>query len=141
MRKHIEPVGIPSVYGGEDVNMAQLAEWLPNMAPGYIYNPVSEATQLEGGWDFTLSLSPAGQLMNGGGRGAPAGGDAAPPASGVPTASDPNGAVSLIDAVNRQLGLKLEMHKRSLPVLVIVIDHIEEKPTENGVSSRRSSRM
>ena len=34
-----------------------------------------------------------------------------------------------LDAVNKQLGLKLEMQKRPLPVLVI--DHVEEKPTDN----------
>jgi len=44
-------------------------------------------------------------------------------------ASDPSGAVSLTDALNKQLGLKLEAQKRPMPVLVI--DHIEEKPTEN----------
>ena len=43
--------------------------------------------------------------------------------------SDPNGAVSVFDAVNKQLGLKLEKTKRPYPVLVI--DHIEETPTEN----------
>jgi uncharacterized protein (TIGR03435 family) len=42
---------------------------------------------------------------------------------------DPNGAISLFDAVNKQLGLKLEMQKRPVPVLVI--DHVEEKPTDN----------
>jgi uncharacterized protein (TIGR03435 family) len=31
--------------------------------------------------------------------------------------------------VNKQLGLKLEMRKRAMPVLVI--DHVEEKPTDN----------
>ena len=35
----------------------------------------------------------------------------------------------LPEAVRKQLGLKLEMRKRMLPVLVI--DHIEEKPAEN----------
>ncbi len=45
------------------------------------------------------------------------------------TASEPNGALSFFDAVNKQLGLKLEKEKRPVPVLVI--DHIEEKPTEN----------
>ena len=38
-------------------------------------------------------------------------------------------AISLFDALNKQLGLKLEMQKRPMPV--IVIDHIEEKPTDN----------
>ncbi len=42
------------------------------------------------------------------------------------TASDPSGALSLYDAVNKQLGLKLEQQKRPMPVLVI--DHVEEKP-------------
>jgi uncharacterized protein (TIGR03435 family) len=36
---------------------------------------------------------------------------------------------ALFEAVTRQLGLKLESQKRPVPVLVI--DHIEEKPTEN----------
>ena len=48
---------------------------------------------------------------------------------GAPTASDPTGGLTLYDAVNKQLGLKLEMQKRSMPVLVI--DHIEEKPADN----------
>jgi uncharacterized protein (TIGR03435 family) len=47
----------------------------------------------------------------------------------VGEASVPSGAVSLFDAVTRQLGLKLEMQKRPTPVLVI--DHIEQKPTDN----------
>ena len=33
------------------------------------------------------------------------------------------------DAVSKQLGLKLELEKRPAPVLVI--DHVEQKPTEN----------
>ncbi len=36
---------------------------------------------------------------------------------------------TLFDAVSKQLGLKLEKQRR--PVQVLVIDHIEEKPTEN----------
>ena len=73
----------------------------------------------------SLSFTPAGLLQGGGGRG----GDAGPPAGGAPTAPDPTGGLSLFDAVNRQLGLKLEMHKRTMPVLVI--DHVDEKPTDN----------
>ena len=49
--------------------------------------------------------------------------------SSASTASDPTGALSVFDAVNRQLGLKLEKAKRPYPVLVI--DHIEEIPIEN----------
>ena len=47
----------------------------------------------------------------------------------MPSASEPTGALTLFEAVDKQLGLKLAMHKRSMPV--IVIDHIEQKPTEN----------
>jgi uncharacterized protein (TIGR03435 family) len=79
-----------------------------------------DATGLEGAWDFTINFSGIGLLRGGGNPGQPAGGA---------SASDPNGALSLPDAVNKQLGLKLETQKRMVPVLVI--DHIEEKPTDN----------
>lgn len=58
----------------------------------------------------------------GGGRG----GDA-PAQAGA--ASDPTGGITLFDAVGKQLGLKLEVHKRPEPVFVI--DHIDEKPSDN----------
>jgi uncharacterized protein (TIGR03435 family) len=44
-------------------------------------------------------------------------------------AADPNGALSLFDAVQRQLGLKLELRKRPMPVLVI--DRVNEQPSDN----------
>jgi uncharacterized protein (TIGR03435 family) len=47
----------------------------------------------------------------------------------VAAASDPTGAVTLFEAIEKQLGLKLEAQKR--PVSVLVIDHAEQKPTEN----------
>ncbi len=106
----------------QNMTMAQLAEDLPRFAGGYVHTPVEDATGLAGAWDFTLSFTPAGQL--GPGRG----GDPTQ-TSGVPTASDPTGAVSLFDALTKQLGLKLELRKRVMPVLVI--DHVEEKPTDN----------
>jgi uncharacterized protein (TIGR03435 family) len=43
--------------------------------------------------------------------------------------SDPIGGASLFNAIQRQLGLRLEEQKRSQPVFVI--DHIDEKPTDN----------
>jgi uncharacterized protein (TIGR03435 family) len=64
-------------------------------------------------------------LGNGGGRGAPNSG-AGTAAGAAPEASEPIMAISLFDALERQLGLKLEMHKRPMPVFVI--DHIQEKP-------------
>jgi uncharacterized protein (TIGR03435 family) len=44
-------------------------------------------------------------------------------------AADPAGSISLFGAVEKQLGLKLQPHKRPMPV--VVIDHIEQKPTDN----------
>jgi len=43
--------------------------------------------------------------------------------------SDANASVTLQEALQKQLELKLDLEKRPLPVLVI--DHVEEKPTEN----------
>ncbi|MFZ0339251.1 MAG: TIGR03435 family protein [Terracidiphilus sp.] len=108
----------------QNMTMAQIGEEFQELAGGYIHSPVLDATGITGTWDFTLSFSSA-DLTRGGGGGV----GAAPAPQGAPTASDPNGAVSFFDAINKQLGLKLEKQKRPLPVLVI--DHIEEKPTEN----------
>jgi len=115
----------------QNMTMAQFAEQLPSIGQLYIHNPVLDASGIEGAWDFTLSFSPVPpNMMNGGGGGR--GGAPGPPqganpsAGGTVEASEPSTAVSLFDAVERQLGMKLEMHKRNLPVLVI--DHIEEKP-------------
>jgi uncharacterized protein (TIGR03435 family) len=101
----------------QNMTMQQIGEELQHVAGGYIYNPVLDQTGLKGSYDFTLSFSSADRVLpNAGG-------------SSSTTTSEPNGALSVFDAVNHQLGLKLEKQKRPLPVLVI--DHIEEKPTEN----------
>jgi uncharacterized protein (TIGR03435 family) len=111
----------------QNMTSAQIADELQRQAGGYIYSPVLDKTGLKGSWDFTLSFSTAGQLQSGGADGG--GGGASPSGDGAPSAPEPNGAISLFDAVNHQLGLKLEKQLRPAPVLVI--DHIEEKPTEN----------
>jgi uncharacterized protein (TIGR03435 family) len=112
----------------QNISMAQLAEDLQRVANGYIHNTVLDETGLEGGYDFTLSFSAAGLLQaSGPGRGGDQPGGAS--GAGAGPAPDPNGALSLFDAIKQQLGLKLEMQKRPLPVLVI--DHADEKPTEN----------
>jgi uncharacterized protein (TIGR03435 family) len=113
----------------QNMTMAQFAEQLRTIAAGYIFTPVQDATGLEGAFDFTLSFSTAGVFNGGGGRGATLNGNAGPPAGDTPTASDPTGALSIFEAISRQLGLKLELRKR--PVSVLVIDHVEEKPTDN----------
>jgi uncharacterized protein (TIGR03435 family) len=89
-----------------------------------MYYPVLDKTGLEGGYDFTLSFSSIGQLQPGIGGGAP------PPPSGSPgTPSEPSGAVSLFDAVDKQMGIKLVKERRMEPALII--EGISETPTEN----------
>lgn len=107
----------------QNVTMAQFAQLLPGIAPGYLHTEVADDTGLEGGWDFTFSFSPAGVLQIGGGQGGDGG------TGSVPEASTPSGALSLFDALTKQLGLKLEMQKR--PISVLVIDHVEQKPIDN----------
>ena len=112
--------------------MAQFAERLQNMTPELGW-PVLDATGIEGNWDFTLTyvFSPMMAMPVGAGRGGDAGPavGASPGGGSVPTAADPSGGMTIFEAVEKQLGLKLEAQKRSLPV--IVIDHLEQKPTEN----------
>jgi uncharacterized protein (TIGR03435 family) len=112
-----------------NMTMAQLAERLQSIAPGYLTSPVEDGTKLEGAYDFTLSFSPNGfQNVGAGGRGGPDGAPPSPDAASAP-ASDPNGGITLFEAMEKQLGLKLEAHKR--PVRALVIDHMEQKPVDN----------
>ena len=71
---------------------------------------VLDRTGIEGAYDFTISFSALSAVQNSGG-------------------ADPNGALSIFDAIGKQLGLKLELAKRPAPVLVM--DHIEQKPVDN----------
>jgi uncharacterized protein (TIGR03435 family) len=109
----------------QNVTMAQFAERLPTIGAGYIHRrPVLDETGLEGGWNFTLCYSAAIMLLGRGGIRSPA-------QSPVdePLASEPTGGISLFDALEKQLGLKLVLEKHPMPVLVI--DHVERKPTDN----------
>jgi uncharacterized protein (TIGR03435 family) len=103
----------------QGITMTQFAGQIQTMAPGYVKTPVLDMTALAAAYDFTLSYSGSGKLTGGG---IAAAGEA-------PAAADPSGGLSLFDALTRQLGLKLEKVKRPVPVLVI--DHVDEKSTEN----------
>jgi uncharacterized protein (TIGR03435 family) len=103
----------------QNMTLAQIGDELQHVANGYIYNPVLDATGLKGSYDFTLSFSSADKILP----------DTAGPKTADTPSADPNGALSVFDAINRQLGLKLEKTKRPYPVLLI--DHMDETPTEN----------
>lgn len=107
----------------QNMTMSQLTTELSSLASGYLPAPVIDATGLDGAYDFTLSFSKQVDLNKP--LAAPSNGD------GSAVASDPSlGPISLFDAIQKQLGLKLE--KRSqVPMPVLVIDHIEQTPTDN----------
>jgi uncharacterized protein (TIGR03435 family) len=110
----------------QNMTMAQLAIELQSIAPGYVPAPVIDATSLDGAYDFTLSFSKKGDDTKTLSRPSAIGEDAA-----TPSASDPIlGGMSLYDAMQKQLGIKLEKRKE-VPMPMLVIDHVEEQPTEN----------
>lgn len=119
------PAGAPPgsrVLNCQNATMAEFADRLQYMA-GELSSPVLDATGIAGRWDFTLTYSMNFMFAaRGGDAGAAAGGGPAAPA-------DPSGGYSIFEAVEKELGLKLEKEKRSMAVTVI--DHLEQKPTEN----------
>jgi uncharacterized protein (TIGR03435 family) len=110
-----------------NMTMAELASRLNNIAGGYVPDPVIDTTGLEGAYDFTLSFTKKVDLN----KSIPA-----PPRSGD---SDTSGAsdpplvgLSIFDALQKQLGLRLEKRETNqVAIPVLVIDHVEQQPTEN----------
>jgi uncharacterized protein (TIGR03435 family) len=104
-----------------NTTMAQLADALHGVAPGFVDHPAVDMTGLKGAYDFTINWTPSGVIAGGGGRG----GEPGQPAA----AAEPTGGISFFDAVEKQLGLKLESGQKH-PMSVLVIDHVEQ-PAEN----------
>ena len=92
------------------MTMAVLSATLQEIASRDIDVPVVDQTGLQGAYDFKLDWTPAIRTN-----------DTVP--------SDAAAGPTLFDAVESQLGLKLE--RRKLPLPVIVIDRVERVPTEN----------
>ena len=87
------------------VRIPQLAAWLQD-AQGFAH--IVDRTGLTGQYDLKLRFSNGGTSDNG-------------------EASEP--APNLLEALEQQLGLKLQ--KTKAPLDVIVIDHIDRTPVEN----------
>ena len=102
----------------KNTSTTELAETLQRMAGAYIDHPIVDATGLEGGWDFLIGWTPKNQLQT-----APA---ATGGASGALLEASDSTGISLFEAIEKELGLKLVKQKRSIPV--IVVDHVLEKP-------------
>jgi uncharacterized protein (TIGR03435 family) len=109
----------------QNMTMAQFAAKLPLIAAGYVRNAkIIDGTGMEGAFDFTLAFSngAVGTIVAGGVR------DADPATDRGPAAMDPPAAVTLFEALEKQLGLQLKQTKR--PGRAMVIDRIDEKPKE-----------
>jgi uncharacterized protein (TIGR03435 family) len=100
----------------QNVTMAQFAGQMLALSPNDFAYSVIDATGISGKWDLMLNYTPTGDPRN-------------PSRLVDPETLEPNGAMSIFEAIQKQLGLKLERRKRMVPVLVI--DNIEEMPTDN----------
>ncbi|HEY1757466.1 MAG TPA: M56 family metallopeptidase [Bryobacteraceae bacterium] len=119
------PDGFPVPPPGNDRWMAMARgkaamrghnETAHEMASGFsvqLGGPVTDATGLTGKYDYTIFWSTS----------------ATSAALGTAPGTDGPDGPSLLDAIQDQLGLKIE--KRKGPVQVLVVDHLEKKPTEN----------
>jgi uncharacterized protein (TIGR03435 family) len=109
------------IYACTRTGMDFLAAQLSTIASAYFDVPVVNLTGLKGLYNFTLGWTPRR-----GGR-APGGAAEAGKPTDLATTSDPDG-VTIFDAVESQLGLKLE--QRKYPLDVIVIDKVQREPIE-----------
>ena len=110
--------GHPSDVGARNITMEQLAGYL--VAAGSLERPVVDQTGLQGRFDLAMqyTMEPAGPQ-----------GNALPPnpQSDQTTPVEQPGT-TFLQALQEQLGLKLE--RRTASVDMLIIDHIEE-PSEN----------
>jgi uncharacterized protein (TIGR03435 family) len=111
---------IQTMIGCKNTTMAELAQNLQQQANAYIDHPIVDATGIEGGWDFLIGWTPKAALQTPQSPGQ----DQTP---GAVNAAAPSG-VSVFEAVEKELGLRLVKQKRTIPV--IVVDHVNEKPLE-----------
>jgi uncharacterized protein (TIGR03435 family) len=103
--------GATRTYTCQSATMSDFAAKLQSLAPRYIDHPVVDLTGLKGSYDFTLSWTVAPVIAADGSE-----------------ASD-RVQVTIFEAIDKQLGLKLSPQKHPMPVLVI--DHVDRAPTEN----------
>ncbi len=101
----------PMTFACRNITMPAFATAIRGMigTGGYLSNnPVTDKTGLEGAWNFDVRYS----LRLGIGP--------------IETSGD---SITLFDAFEKQLGLKLDLIK--VPMPVVVVDSVKEKPTEN----------
>jgi len=103
----------------KNTTMADLAVNLQQMANAYMDHPVVDGTGLSGGWNFLMGWTPKALMQ-------PT--PAAPQSTGAAVEAVVPEGITVFDAMEKELGLKLVKQKRSIPM--IVVDHVNEKPIE-----------
>lgn len=107
---HQLPVNTPglvtdNMYQCRNITMEAFASTLHGLATSYLTSPVVDFTGLKGAWDFDVAWTSKGSLQ----------------ITGPP-------GITVFEAVEKQMGLKLAEERR--PVPIFVIDHVE-KPRGN----------
>jgi uncharacterized protein (TIGR03435 family) len=93
-----------------NATMAMFVERIQQAANGYLDKTVVDLTGLKGSYDFSVAWVGKQNLA-------------------TDTTSDRPAGLTVFEAVDKQLGLKLATQKHPMPVLII--DHVDRKPTEN----------
>ena len=107
----------------QNVTMAQFADLLSAVARGDIKNRIVDKSGLTDSYDFTLSYTTGSRL-----RVQEAAAQAAAGKSGD-AATEPVQGLGIEDAVRKELGVRLE--KQPLPLPFLILDHVDQTPTEN----------
>jgi hypothetical protein len=90
------------------------------VAQSYIgNNPVADQTGLQGAWDFNFKYT----------QKPPTGNPTVTTANGTVSVTMAGESISLFDAMDKQLGLKLD--PVTLPIPVLVVDSVNRKPSDN----------
>ncbi len=100
-----ERAPIPAICTG--ITMQTFARLLQQAAGDYLLAPVVDQTKLEDSWDLTMKWTPKNRL-------AVAGDD----------------AITIFDAIDKQLGLKLQ--STAVPAPAIVVDRVNRTPSPNS---------
>lgn len=110
-----------------NTTMAEFVDRLRGFAGGSIDRPMIDATELKGAYNFVVTWNP--RAGNGGRGMRVADGGSMTHAAGADAANDPIAGLTIQEALEKQLGLKLVSQKHAMPVLVI--DKANRTPTDN----------
>ena len=100
-----------------------MAQKVRSVSTNIINLQVVDLTGLTGAYDFAVTFDPAGRITD------DVSGD--PAADGMAVASTPTGYLPFLQAMEKQLGVKLK--KQNHPMPVMVIDHVERVPKERSL--------